>query len=216
VTCWPGWRAGWTPQRSPGCVGCRGTVGRALHPSGGRDLDPHRLDGLFRIGGDEISWRKHHRYVTLVWWWTMTGPRWCGAARAAHAATLDAFFAELGPQRGRPDRGVSLDWGQLHVSNGGSPVSWLENRRCRYGHRHRPPAGCASGRRSRRSTAVTTLTRCNTANAAGSAAVSQRGPAVDHDVVAARGFMLEEAEDRPARWLGLLGVVVVRRRTRRR
>jgi hypothetical protein len=41
----------------------------------------------------------------------MTGPRWCGAARAAHAATLDAFFAELGPQRGGLIEAVSLDWG---------------------------------------------------------------------------------------------------------
>jgi transposase len=30
------------------------------------ELDPGRLDELFRIGVDEISWRRHHRYLTLV------------------------------------------------------------------------------------------------------------------------------------------------------
>lgn len=29
-------------------------------------LDPDRLTGLVDIGVDEISWRKHHRYLTLV------------------------------------------------------------------------------------------------------------------------------------------------------
>lgn len=30
------------------------------------ELDPSRLDGLFEIGVDEVSWRKHHNYLTLV------------------------------------------------------------------------------------------------------------------------------------------------------
>jgi transposase len=42
------------------------TVGRACTRVVAADWDPHRLDGLFRIGVDEISWRKHHRYLTLV------------------------------------------------------------------------------------------------------------------------------------------------------
>ena len=29
-------------------------------------LDPARLEGLFRIGVDEVSWRKVHRYLTVV------------------------------------------------------------------------------------------------------------------------------------------------------
>jgi transposase len=29
-------------------------------------LDPTRLDGLVNIGVDEVSWRRHHRYLTLV------------------------------------------------------------------------------------------------------------------------------------------------------
>jgi len=38
------------------------TVGRACQ----RVVDPGRLDGLFRVGVDEISWRRHHKYLTLV------------------------------------------------------------------------------------------------------------------------------------------------------
>ena len=43
------------------------TVGRVVRTGGRRpSFDPDRLDGLFRIGVDEISWRKHHKYLTLV------------------------------------------------------------------------------------------------------------------------------------------------------
>lgn len=42
------------------------TVGRACERVVTSELDPGRLDGLFRIGVDEISWRKHHKYLTLV------------------------------------------------------------------------------------------------------------------------------------------------------
>lgn len=38
------------------------TVGRACQRVVATELDPDRVDGLFRIGVDEISWRKHHKY----------------------------------------------------------------------------------------------------------------------------------------------------------
>ena len=47
----------------PGVVAA---VGRACERVVAIELDPHRLDGLFRIGVDEISWRNHHEYLTLV------------------------------------------------------------------------------------------------------------------------------------------------------
>jgi len=40
------------------------TVGRACERVVAAEMDPDRLDGLFRIGVDEISWRKHHKYPT--------------------------------------------------------------------------------------------------------------------------------------------------------
>ncbi len=42
------------------------TVGRIIERVVTDELDPGRLDGLFEIGVDEISWRKHHNYLTLV------------------------------------------------------------------------------------------------------------------------------------------------------
>lgn len=42
------------------------SVGRACERVVAAELDPDRLDGMFRIGVDEISWRKHHKYLTLV------------------------------------------------------------------------------------------------------------------------------------------------------
>jgi transposase len=30
------------------------------------ELDPERFPGLVDIGGDEISWKKHHNYLTLA------------------------------------------------------------------------------------------------------------------------------------------------------
>lgn len=44
-----------------------GPVGRAREACErvvATELDPPRLDWLFRIGVDEISWRKHHKYLT--------------------------------------------------------------------------------------------------------------------------------------------------------
>ncbi len=42
------------------------SVGRACERVVATELDPGRLDGLFRIRVDEISWRKYHKYLTLV------------------------------------------------------------------------------------------------------------------------------------------------------
>ncbi len=73
------------------------TVGRACERVVAAELDPHRLDGLFRIGVDEISWRKHHKYLTLVVDHDRARVIW--GAEGKDAKTLDGFFDELGPQR---------------------------------------------------------------------------------------------------------------------
>jgi transposase len=73
------------------------TVGRACERVVATELDPGRLDGLFRIGVDEISWRKHHRYLTLVVDHDRGKVIW--GAKGCDSATLDEFFAELGAQR---------------------------------------------------------------------------------------------------------------------
>ena len=41
------------------------TVGRICDRVVADELDPGRLDGLFNIGVDEISWKKHHNYLLV-------------------------------------------------------------------------------------------------------------------------------------------------------
>jgi transposase len=42
------------------------TVGAMCERVAADVIDPHRLEGLVDIGVDEISWRKHHKYLTLA------------------------------------------------------------------------------------------------------------------------------------------------------
>ena len=83
------------------------TVGRACERVVATELDPNRFDGLFRIGVDEISWRKHHKYLTLVVDHDRGVVVW--GAKGKNATTLDGFFDELGPQRSAAIEAVSLD-----------------------------------------------------------------------------------------------------------
>lgn len=91
------------------------TVGRACARVVDSELDPARLDGLFRIGVDEISWRKHHKYLTLV----VDHDRGCviWGAQGRDAQTLDGFFTELGPQRSAAIEAVSLDLGPAYLKS---------------------------------------------------------------------------------------------------
>jgi transposase len=56
-----------------------------------------RLDGLTRIGIDEISYKRHHRYLTVVVDHDTRRLVW--AAEGRSKATLAAFFDQLGPRR---------------------------------------------------------------------------------------------------------------------
>lgn len=85
------------------------TVGRACERVVAAELDPGRLDGLFRIGVDEISWRKHHKYLTLVVDHDRGRVIW--GAEGKDAKTLDQFFDELGTERSALLEAVSLDLG---------------------------------------------------------------------------------------------------------
>jgi transposase len=85
------------------------TVGRICERVVATDLDQDRLDGLVNIGVDEISWRKHHKYLTLVTDHTRGKVVWGRAGK--DTATLDAFFDELGDQRAGQIEAVSMDMG---------------------------------------------------------------------------------------------------------
>lgn len=69
-------------------------------------LDDARLEQVYRIGVDEVSYRKGHRYLTVVADHDRDGAvLWAGEGKSS--ATLEEFFDELGPNaaaRSRPPR----------------------------------------------------------------------------------------------------------------
>ena len=71
--------------------------------------DPGRLDGLRRIGIDEISYRKGQRYLTVVV--DHDTGRLVWAAPGANADVLDGFFALLGAKRCARIELISADMG---------------------------------------------------------------------------------------------------------
>ena len=76
-------------------------------------IDDSRLDELYRIGVDEIFYRKPHRFLTVVADHERDGAVvW--AAEGRNAETLMAFYDELGPERAARLQAVSLDLGSAY------------------------------------------------------------------------------------------------------
>ncbi len=65
------------------------------------------LDGLRRIGIDEVAYRKGHRYLMCVTDHDSGALVWAQPGRSQR--TAEAFYAALGPERCRQLRAVSLD-----------------------------------------------------------------------------------------------------------
>jgi transposase len=82
------------------------SVGRIVERVTAERLDERRLEGLVWIGVDEISYRRHHRYLTSVADHKTGAIVWCSPGR--NSATLQAFFDELGPRKDSI-RAVSID-----------------------------------------------------------------------------------------------------------
>jgi len=73
-------------------------------------IDHQRLIGLLRIGVDEVSYRKGHRYLTVVADHDRAGRVvWAGEGRSA--AALEAFYDELGEPGCAALQAVSMDLG---------------------------------------------------------------------------------------------------------
>lgn len=73
-------------------------------------IDTQRLSGLLRIGVDEVSYRKGHRYLTVVADHDQAGRVvWAGEGKSA--ATLEGFYDELGEQGCAALHAVSMDLG---------------------------------------------------------------------------------------------------------
>ena len=87
-------------------------------------LDESRLEGLVCIGVDEISYRRHHRYLTSV-----ADHRsgaivlWCSPGH--NSATLAEFFVELGDRKDSI-RAVSIDMSGEYQRASREPIPQAE------------------------------------------------------------------------------------------
>jgi transposase len=90
------------------------TVGTCIERVMGRRRRGGQLDGLLAIGVDEISYRKHHRYLTLVA--DHVEHRIVWGKEGKDAATLKAFFTDLGAERREKIKVVSMDMSAAFIS----------------------------------------------------------------------------------------------------
>jgi transposase len=81
--------------------------------------DPSRLEELYIIGVDELSFRRHHEYVTVVVDHLKKRVVWVGEGKGEK--TLLKFFDELGPERTQALTHVTMDLGARLPRCGGSP-----------------------------------------------------------------------------------------------
>ena len=95
------------------------TTGRIIERVMVDGLDPGRLDNLFVVGVDEVSWRKGHSYLTLVSN-NATG-KFVWGEEGKDTATLDCFFDELGPERSEAITAISMDMGPAFEKSARKP-----------------------------------------------------------------------------------------------
>jgi transposase len=84
-------------------------VERVVARLGPRDL----LDELTLIGIDELSYRRHHKYITIVTDHVRGRVVW--AAEGKSADTLREFFRALGPERAAKLEAVTIDMSNAYI-----------------------------------------------------------------------------------------------------
>lgn len=89
------------------------TVGTIIQRVVERRRDGDALDGLTLIGVDELSYRRHHEYVTVVVDHHRGHVVW--AKKGKNADTLKAFFDELGPERCAKLEAVTIDMSAAYI-----------------------------------------------------------------------------------------------------
>ena len=89
------------------------TVGDIIRRVVDRHQEGDPLDGLTMIGVDELSYRRHHEYVTVVVDHVQGRIVW--ARRGKNAATLKAFFDELGAERCGKLEAVTVDMSAAYI-----------------------------------------------------------------------------------------------------
>jgi transposase len=77
-------------------------------------LNDDRLHGLYRIGVDEISYRRGHKYLTVVVDHDTGRVVWVGQGRSADS--LAEFYAALGPDRAPLLQAVTMDASAAYIS----------------------------------------------------------------------------------------------------
>jgi transposase len=88
------------------------TVGVIIERVVADDLDPHRLDGLYEIGIDEVSYRRQHHYLTIVANHRTGKVVWADEGKDTAAAKR--FYDALGEDRAHRLRAVSMDMGAAY------------------------------------------------------------------------------------------------------
>jgi transposase len=88
------------------------TVGAIIERVVQAKLDPKRLKGLSIIGVDEVSFRRHHEYVTVVVDHLKKRVVW--VAEGKGEKTLLKFFDELGPEGCKELTHVTMDMGAAY------------------------------------------------------------------------------------------------------
>jgi transposase len=89
------------------------TVGAIVERVVARRRDPALLDGLEHIGVDELSYRRHHEYVTTVVDHVRQRVVWSEAGK--NADTLGKFFDALGPERIANLQTVTIDMSAAYI-----------------------------------------------------------------------------------------------------
>ena len=109
------------------------TVGRIIARVCVDELDPGRLCDLYDIGIDEVSWRKQHRYLTLV----VDHQRRCvvWGTEGAGEKAADEFFAELDPELAVEPPQPETDEIQAEPPDASHPEPDVQDREPRVGER---------------------------------------------------------------------------------
>ena len=76
-------------------------------------IDDTRLDHLNRIGVDEISYKRGHRFLTIVADHDTGNVVWVGKQRSK--AAFEEFFTALGPERAAAIEAISLDGSSVYL-----------------------------------------------------------------------------------------------------
>lgn len=90
------------------------TVGSIVERVVARKLDAGRLHDLFVIGIDEVSYRKGHKYLSVVADHVRGGAAWVGEGRSQES--IGKFFDEIGPERSAEIVAVTMDMSASYIA----------------------------------------------------------------------------------------------------